>query len=136
MKKFDYFVSNLAVLSKAEQEDLQNEFIISGIIDKFFIQFELSWKVLKEFLKYEGKGIANTGSPREIVKAAYAVYDFLDEHIWLSMLKARNDMTHIYDGAAAKELVADILNAYIPEFFKMKAEIEHRYPEQIRRNGE
>ena len=47
MKKFDNYVSNLEVLQKAENEDLDNEFIISGIIDKFFIQFELGWKVLK-----------------------------------------------------------------------------------------
>ena len=44
MKKFDNFISNLEILQKAENEDLKNEFIISGIIDKFFIQFELSWK--------------------------------------------------------------------------------------------
>ncbi|MBP3610654.1 MAG: hypothetical protein J6J42_10000 [Lachnospiraceae bacterium] len=49
MKKFDIFCSNLAVLSNAYAENLENEFIISGIIDKFFIQFELGWKVLKEF---------------------------------------------------------------------------------------
>ena len=41
MKKFDNFISNLNILSKAQNEDLTNEFIISGIIDKFFIQFEL-----------------------------------------------------------------------------------------------
>ena len=44
MKKFDNFISNLNVLEKAENEDLENEFVISGIIDKFFIQFELSMK--------------------------------------------------------------------------------------------
>ena len=54
MKKFDIFSSNLEVLKRAGQEDIDNEFIISGIIDKFFIQFELSWKVLKELLRYEG----------------------------------------------------------------------------------
>ena len=54
MKKFDNFSSNLEVLKRAGQEDIDNEFIISGIIDKFFIQFELSWKVLKELLRYEG----------------------------------------------------------------------------------
>ena len=109
MKKFDNFISNLEILQKAENEDLKNEFIISGIIDKFFIQFELSWKVLKELLRYEGKSAANSGSPREILKAAYEVYDFIDEDVWLDMLKARSDMTHIYDGDAAKRLVNDIL---------------------------
>ena len=116
MKKFDDFSSNLQVLQKAEHEDLENEFIISGIINKFFRQFALSWKVLKELLRYEGKSAANSGSPREILKAAYEVYDFIDEDIWLDMLKSRNDMTHIYDGNAAKKLVCIILHRYIPEF--------------------
>lgn len=83
MKKFENFSSNLEVLKKADKEDLTNEFIISGIIDKFSLQFELSWKVLKELLRYEGKSQANTGSPREILKAAYTVYDFMEEETWL-----------------------------------------------------
>ena len=127
MKKFDNYKSNLAILSQANNEDLENEFIISGIIDKFFIQFELAWKVLKELLRYEGNSIANTGSPREIIKASYAVYEFIDEKLWLSMLKERNDMTHIYDGNEAKELVKKIIDEYIPAFCLMKEEIEDRY---------
>lgn len=127
MKKFDNYKANLAVLSKAYAEDLNNEFIISGIIDKFFIQFELSWKVLKELLRYEGRSIASSGSPREIIKAAYEIYDFLDEETWLAMLKDRNNMTHIYDGTEAKALAETILKSYIPTFCKMQEEIELRY---------
>lgn len=127
MKKFENYKSNLAVLSKAYDEDLENEFIISGIIDKFFIQFELSWKVLKELLRYEGKSVAGTGSPREIIKAAYAVYEFIDESVWLDMLQKRNSMTHIYDGNEAKELVEAILNQYIPAFCMLSKEIENMY---------
>ena len=127
MKKFDNYISNLAVLEKAYGEDLENEFIISGIIDKFFVQFELGWKVLKELLRYEGKSIAASGSPREILKSAYQMYDFLSEDIWLSMLKDRNDMTHIYDGEAAGKLAGKILKEYIPEFQKLRAQILLRY---------
>ena len=127
MKKFDNFISNLNVLEKAENEDLENEFVISGIIDKFFIQFELSWKVLKTLLRYEGKSAANSGSPREILKAAYSVYNFIDEDIWLDMLKSRNDMTHIYDGEAARRLVGMILKRYIPAFEIMKEKVLERY---------
>lgn len=127
MNKFDNYVSNLKVLSKAENEDLNNEFVIGGIIDKFFIQFELAWKVLKELLRYEGMSVANTGSPREIIKAAYAVYENLDENVWLSMLRARNDMTHIYNGDAAKNMVEQILKIYIPEFQKLENKIFNKY---------
>ena len=48
MKKYENYAANLKVLSSAKNEDLSNEFIISGIIDKFFIQFELGWKLLKQ----------------------------------------------------------------------------------------
>lgn len=127
MKKYDNFSSNLEVLKRAEHENLNNEFIISGIIDKFFIQFELSWKLLKELLRYEGRSIASSGSPREILKAAYSVYEFLDEDIWLSMLKSRNDMTHIYNGQAAKQMVDVIIREYIPAFEKLQEEILKSY---------
>ncbi len=132
MEKFEIFSSNLEVLKKAKYEDLDNEFIISGIIDKFFIQFELSWKVLKELLRYEGKSIANPGSPREIIKAAYAIYDYLDEEIWLEMLRVRNDMTHIYNGEAAKQMVSLILERYIPAFAVMEEKIRKDYGEILK----
>ncbi len=132
MEKFEIFSSNLEVLKKAKYEDLDNEFIISGIIDKFFIQFELSWKVLKELLRYEGKSIANPGSPREIIKAAYAIYDYLDEEIWLEMLRVRNDMTHIYNGEAAKQMVSLILERYIPAFAVMEERIRKDYGEILK----
>lgn len=47
MKRFEQYQKHLETLKRAYQEDLENEFIISGVIDKFFIQFELGWKVLK-----------------------------------------------------------------------------------------
>lgn len=127
MKKFENFVANLEVLKRAKDEDLTNEFIISGIIDRFFLQFEVSWKVLKELLSYEGRSVAKSGSPREILKAAYATYDYIDEDIWLEMLRARNDMTHIYNGEAAQQMVKVILEKYIPVFVEMRERIEKDY---------
>ena len=131
MKKFDHFKSNLKILEKADKEDLTNEFILGGIIDKFFIQFELGWKVLKELLQYEGKSIGSTGSPRSIIKAAYSVWDFIDEELWLEMLKARNDISHMYNEAAARDLVENILNKYIGEFQKLRICLQEQYGEML-----
>ena len=131
MKKFDNYRANLEVLCRAYQEDLENEFIVSGIIDKFFIQFELAWKVLKELLRYEGRSVAGSGSPREIIKASYEIYDFLEEDAWISMLRDRNNMTHIYDGKEARELAQKILDCYIPTFVHMKEEIEAKYQDIV-----
>ena len=127
MKKFDNYCSNLRVLERADKETLSNEFIISGIIDKFSIQFELGWKLLKELLDYEGSRVPATGSPRGIIKEAYAVYPFFDGEIWLKMLRDRNDMAHIYSGNAAKELVGRISQTYIPEFQRLEKELRRAY---------
>lgn len=132
MKKYDNYVSHLNVLKQADKEQLDNAFIISGIIDKFSIQFELGWKVLKELLAYEGSSAAATSSPRGIIKEAYTVYPFFDGELWLDMLKDRNDMAHIYDGNAAEELVERILSCYIPEFIRLERELNRRYADILK----
>lgn len=127
MRKLENYQRHLAVLMTAKDQDLSNEFIISGIIDKFFIQFELGWKTLKELLLYEGVAVSVSGSPREIIKEAYKYYPFMSESLWLSMLSQRNNMAHIYDGEAAVELMERIIRDYIPEFQKLEEGILSRY---------
>ena len=131
MKKFDQYVRYLQVLCRAEQEDVTNEFIVIGIIDKFYIQFELGWKVLKELLRYEGANQAAMGSPREIIKTAYVYFDFMEESIWLEMLRDRNDTTHIYNEEAAQQLVERILHQYIGVFVSLEQQIRARYGDEV-----
>lgn len=40
MKKYENYASALRSLRKAPQQDLSNEFVQSGVIDKFELQFE------------------------------------------------------------------------------------------------
>ena len=127
MKKYENFASNLRVLERAGQEDLNNEFILSGIIDKFFIQFELGWKLFKELLQYEGRTDFASGSPRAVIKTAYNVFSFIDEKVWLEMLSEKNDASHIYNEEAARNLVNNILDKYIPEFQKTAAGLKEQY---------
>jgi nucleotidyltransferase substrate binding protein (TIGR01987 family) len=131
LKKFDNYRSNLRVLETAQEQDLANEFIVSGIIDKFFVQFELGWKVLKEFLTYEGVASAGSGSPREIIKQAFRFYPCIEEEVWLSMLAQRNNLSHIYDAQAARRLMETIIRDYIPAFQKLEDSILRRYHELL-----
>jgi nucleotidyltransferase substrate binding protein (TIGR01987 family) len=131
MKKYENYSSRLAVLKGAAREDLRNEFIVSGVIGKFSLQFELAWKLLKETLLYEGNRNASSGSPREIIKTAFTVYNFMDEALWLEMLKSRNDITHIYDGLAASRMVDRIIDAYIPEFVALQEGLEAWYADTL-----
>lgn len=127
MKKYDNYVAQLAVLQRAKDEDLSNEFVMSGVANKFALQFELAWKLLKETLAYEGNAVAASGSPREILKASFATYDFIDEAIWLEMLKARNDLMHVYDGEAARQMAERIVADFIPAFERVRTGLEELY---------
>ncbi len=104
---------------------------MSGVINKFSLQFELAWKLLKEALAYEGESVALSGSPRDILKAAFATYDFVDEDIWLEMLKSRNDVSHIYNGDAARALVDRIINDYLPAFETLKEGLDQQYADTL-----
>lgn len=53
MSKFEGYRANLAVLRHAPDQNLDNKFVQSGIIYKFVMQFELSWKLLYKTLEYE-----------------------------------------------------------------------------------
>ena len=132
MQKYNKFSHHLNILSNASNENLSNEFIISGIYYKFGIQFDLSWKLFKELLTYEGISSYSTGSPREIIKAAYKCYNFIDEDIWLSMLRARNTITHIYDSQQAQIMVQEIITKYIPEFQKIETALIEHYGKDIK----
>jgi predicted nucleotidyltransferase len=85
-------------------------------------------------LKYEGSKTAVTGLPRGIIKEAYGIYPFFDGAVWLSMLRDRNDMSHIYDGNAAKELVDRILETYIPQFAKLERELVSLYGTMLKKS--
>lgn len=131
MKKYDNYVANLVVLEGAGDQDLSNEFVANGIIGKFSLQFELAWKLLKETLAFEGVAEAASGSPRQIVKAAFSTYDFLDEETWLDMLRARNAITHTYDGESVRELVRLIIDEYTPAFSVLHQGLEGLYGETL-----
>ena len=127
MTKYDNFCSNLSVLSRAEEQDLTNEFIQSGIIDKFALQFELSWKLLEALLQYEGDPLGSTGSPREVLKGAYRCYDFIDEDLWLDMLHDRNVIEHTYDAEELSRILQEVLTSYIPAFIALRDAISAHY---------
>ena len=133
MRRYDAYASALKVLSTAYDQDLENEFVQSGIVDKFSLQFELGWKMLGDLLRYEGVAEAAAGSPRTVLKAAYRYFDFVDEEIWLGMLRDRNAISHIYNGEAMQRLVDAILESYIPAFRELERNVARRYGEELER---
>lgn len=118
---FENYVKMVNVLLRANRENAESdEFYRSGVINKFNLTFELAWKSIKDTLEMHGADISKTGSPREILKAAYAINFLNDSEIWLDMLKNRNSIVHIYDESAAIKLVEKIFDKYITAFVNLR----------------
>ncbi|MDO4849966.1 MAG: nucleotidyltransferase substrate binding protein [Coriobacteriia bacterium] len=83
-----------------------------------------------------GSRARGTNLPKsDIIKGSYALYDFVDETTWLSMLRDRNTIMRIYDEAKELELVNAIIEDYIPAFQRLKEGLDARYGELLLAKG-
>ena len=84
------FQEHIQLLQQAEEEDLTNSFICHGIVHLFQEAFDLGLMAFREALKRDGQGLAAMVSAKELIAAAYEQYLFVDEDIWLAMLRDRH----------------------------------------------
>ena len=120
IERYQSFCDSLEGLKRARERDANDEFVLSGTIQKFSLTFDISWKVMKDIIiKYHGLNDFATGSPRETLRAAASVR-LIEDDTWMDMLEDRNELTHDYDGQLAKEKFSKIINSYIPLFEKLK----------------
>ena len=110
-----YSQLNKAVNAHSEQPD--NELIQMALVKAFEMTFELAWKTMKDYLRYNGIDVK---LPREVIKQAFANDIVVDGQIWIDMLENRNVMAHVYDEARAHETVDLICLHYLQS-------LEHLY---------
>jgi nucleotidyltransferase substrate binding protein (TIGR01987 family) len=124
INRYRSFCQSLEGLEKAKNRNPEDEFVLSGTVQKFNLTFDISWKVMKDILvNYHKIQSFATGSPRETLRTAKSV-DLIEDDIWLDMLDDRNDLAHDYDGQLAMESFEKIVNVYVVLFkeFKEKAQ--------------
>ena len=108
-QRFENFEKSFLKLQEAldilEPSDIEK----AGIIQYFEISFELSWKLMKDYLLYLGYDV---NSPRESIKRAFAIGLIDDGEEWLNALIDRNLTVHTYDQEQADEIYLKIANVY------------------------
>lgn len=111
-QRFDNFEKSLHLLKQSLLIHEPNITEMAGIIKFFEISFELSWKVLKDYM--ENLGNDNVNFPRQIIKEAYQANLINHGQIWLQALNDRNVAAHTYDEVFAKEMTKLIKETYFP----------------------
>lgn len=118
MKRYEERKQELFNATERLKEALQekeNDIVIDGTLHRFEFTFELAWKTIKDYLEYSGI-VDGVGSPREIIKTAYANGIIENGEEWIKMMLARNSLSHLYDEEKSREIYIEIKDIYINLF--------------------
>ncbi|KAB3534744.1 nucleotidyltransferase [Alkaliphilus pronyensis] len=115
-QRFTNFEKSYNLLNQYINEPIETELERAGIIQFFEICFELSWKLMKDYLEAQELSVK---SPRETIKQAFQIGLVDDGHVWIDALSDRNLTVHTYDEKLAKKMVDDITKVYFPELKKL-----------------
>ena len=110
-QRHDNFGAALAQLTAACERERYDDLERAGLIKTFEFCFELSWKVLKDLLFYEGYDVK---VPRAAIRKSFEV-EYIDEsdcETLLDALDKRNLLSHTYWSDVAREAETLIKNRY------------------------
>lgn len=86
-------------------EDAPEKILLrDGVIQRFEITFELSWKLLKRYLEEFGLERVDTLTNRDLFRIGQEQDLLTDAPKWFFYLRMRNQTSHIYDDAKAREV--------------------------------
>lgn len=92
--------------------DTDQNLIKEGIVQRFEFTHELAWKVMKDFLTYEG--IKDIIGSRSATREAYNKGLISDGEQWMNMLETRNQTVHTYQDSILEEEFKNIVTKYFP----------------------
>ncbi|MCK9268665.1 MAG: HI0074 family nucleotidyltransferase substrate-binding subunit [Alkaliphilus sp.] len=100
INKIKYKTSDLEKALTKLHESLKRDYkkddiVIDATIQRFEFTYELSWKLMKYYLEYNGN-LEGT-SPRGAIQESFKEGIITDGEGWLKMLQDRNQTLHTYD---------------------------------------
>lgn len=131
-QRFSNFVKALKKLSQAvnyieqsvenEKNEVLNEIIKEGLIQRFEYTHELAWNVMKDYAYYQGD--ASVGGSRDATREAFQLKLVSDGKVWMDMIASRNKTSHTYNEDTADEIFSKILKDYYPAFLEFEKKMK------------
>ncbi len=96
-----------------------------ALLSSFIIMYELSWKVLKDYLQNEGVDVNN--SPRNVFRNAFQNELIFKIEPWMESIVIRNETVHTYHEDILREVIQFITETFYPIvrdlYFQLKKEL-------------
>ena len=122
-QRFDNYKKALLQLNEAvEAYDEQSPNIIKeGVLQRFEFTHELAWKVLKDYLEYEGH--QNITGSRTATRLAFNIGLIKDGQTWMDMIESRNKTVHAYDASILETEFSKVRESYNACFIQLKEKL-------------
>ncbi len=125
-QRFEHYTKALEQLEMANvlyQTRTLSTLESQGVIQVFEVTQELSWKVLKDFLEFQGYD--EIYGSKNAIRIAFNVGLLQNAEVWMDMIKSRNLMSHTYDEQEMLRIVELIFSEYRAEFETLKIKMEN-----------
>ena len=109
IQRFENFDKSFLLLKEALAIKTPSIVEKAGGMQFFEIAFELSWKLMKDYLEFLGYEV---NSPRAAIKQSFSINLLEEGGVWLDALMDRNLTVHTYDETIANEVYQKIKNDY------------------------
>jgi nucleotidyltransferase substrate binding protein (TIGR01987 family) len=93
-----------------------------GVIQRFEFTHELAWKVMKDFLEYEG--IAGIVGSRSATREAFHKNLISDGQGWMNMIESRNNTVHTYNTTILDNEFNKITSIYLGLFLAFQQKMK------------
>ena len=104
------------------QEEVLDEILKEGIIQRFEYTHELAWNVINDFLSEIGE--VKTYGSKDATREAFKAELIKDGDVWMEMIKSRNKTSHTYNEETAQEIYMKILKEYHAAFLEFQEVME------------
>ena len=87
------------------------------MIQRFEFTHELGWKVIKDYLEYQGYD--DIKGSRDAFRKALSI-GIVDSPAWIDSIQIRDKTSHTYDEEISNTVVNEVINFYFPLMEKLK----------------
>lgn len=107
--------------TQIEREEMIDELLQEGLIQRFEYTHELAWKVMKDYAEYQG--YTDVRGSRDAIRKALEM-GLIDDKRWMDTIEDRNLTVHNYDNEIATEIYDNIMNVYAPLFVAFEQKMQ------------
>jgi nucleotidyltransferase substrate binding protein (TIGR01987 family) len=132
VQRFSNYHNALSLLKEAV--DLYDEtapsIVKEGVLQRFEFTHELAWKLMKDYLIYEGH--QNITGSRSASKQAFLIGLLQgDGQVWMDMIESRNRTVHTYDKAILLEEFIKVTKSYTSAFVAFDRRMHELLPPSV-----